>query len=98
VVHTPVHASGRHQVDIFFSIVQHAVLTPNDFVSSENIEKRLRIYEALSNQQPHPLAWKFPRAKLVEFVKRLEAHHTMLDQEQAVLELPDIAQGELLAR
>jgi len=31
VVHTPVHASWLNQVEIYFSIVQRKVLTPNDF-------------------------------------------------------------------
>jgi hypothetical protein len=30
-VHTPVHASWLNQVEIYFSIIQRKVLTPNDF-------------------------------------------------------------------
>lgn len=97
LVHTPVHASWLNQVEIYFSIVQRKVLTPNDFASLEAVEQRLRLYEALSNQQPRPFAWQFTRAKLEEFLKRLEAHGAMLDQCQAVPELPDTDQGELLA-
>jgi len=32
VVHTPVHASWLNQVEIYFSIIQRKVLTPNDFL------------------------------------------------------------------
>lgn len=32
LVHTPVHASWLNQVEIYFSIVQRKVLTPNDFL------------------------------------------------------------------
>jgi hypothetical protein len=32
-VHTPLHASWLNQVEIYFSIVQRKVLTPNDFVT-----------------------------------------------------------------
>jgi hypothetical protein len=32
-VHTPVHASWLSQVEIYFSVVQRKVLTPNDFSS-----------------------------------------------------------------
>jgi len=97
LVHTPVHASWLNQVEIYFSIVQRKVLTPNDFVSLEEVEQRLRLYEALSNQQPCPFAWQFTRAKLAELLKRLEAHGAMLGDGQAVPELPDTEQGELLA-
>ena len=37
VVHTPVHASWLNQVEIYFSIVQRKVLTPNDFASLEAV-------------------------------------------------------------
>jgi hypothetical protein len=77
VVHTPVHASWLNQVEIYFSIVQRKVLTPNDFASLAEVEQRLRLYEALSNQQPRPFEWKFTRAKLIEFLERLEAHKRM---------------------
>ena len=33
LVHTPVHASWLNQVEIYFSIIQRKVLTPNDFAT-----------------------------------------------------------------
>jgi hypothetical protein len=80
LVHTPVHASWLNQVEIYFSIIQRKVLTPNDFVSLAAVEERLRLYETLSNQQPRPFNWKFDRQKLTEFLKRLEAKRTLLGQ------------------
>ena len=77
VVHTPVHASWLNQVEIYFSIVQRKVLTPNDFTSLAEVEQRLLLYEELSNHQPRPFAWKFTRDKLVAFLHRLHAHETM---------------------
>ena len=91
VVHTPVHASWLNQVEIYFSIVQRKVLTPNDFASLEDVEQRLRLYEELSNRQPRPFEWKFTRAKLVEFLKRLEAHGVIIDQGNQAQEAPEIA-------
>jgi DDE superfamily endonuclease len=35
LVHTPVHASWLNQAEIYFSIVQRKVLTPNDFSDLE---------------------------------------------------------------
>jgi DDE superfamily endonuclease len=73
LVHTPVHASWLNQVEIYFSIIQRKVLTPNDFASLEEVEQRLRLYEALSNREPRPFDWKFDRAALQDFLDRLEA-------------------------
>ena len=73
LVHTPVHASWLNQVEIYFSIVQRKVLTPNDFASLDDVEERLRLYEALTNGDPRPFQWKFDRAKLAELLARLEA-------------------------
>jgi DDE superfamily endonuclease len=73
LVHTPTHASWLNQVEIYFSIVQRKVLTPNDFAGLAAVEERLRLYEELSNQEPQPFAWKFDRAKLAAFLERQEA-------------------------
>jgi hypothetical protein len=94
LVHTPVHASGLNHGEISCSSVQRKVLTPHDFASLEEVERRLRLYEVLSNQQPQPFAWQFTRAKLAEFLKRLEAHGVMMDQGQAAQEVSETNQGE----
>src|SRR5574337_246319 len=73
MIHTPVHASWLNQVEIYFSIVQRKVLTPNDFASLDEVEERLRLYEVLSNGEPRPFQWKFDRKKLTAFLERLEA-------------------------
>ncbi len=78
MVHTPVHASWLNQVEIYFSIIQRKVLTPNDFASLEEVEQRLRLYEELSNRQPRPFRWKFDRAALQAFLKKLEAKRTLV--------------------
>jgi hypothetical protein len=97
VVHTPLHASWLNQVEIYFSIVQRKVLTPNDFASLAEVEQRLRLYEALSNRQPHPFERKFTRAKLVEFLNRLHAYEAMRSP-SAVTQAPaDSDQCKLLA-
>jgi hypothetical protein len=72
LVHTPVHASWLNQVEIYFSIIQRKVLTPNDFASLEEVEQRL-LYEELSNRDPQPFRWKFDREKLANFLERLDA-------------------------
>ena len=80
LLHTPVHASWLNQVELYFSIIQRKVLTPNDFVSLAEVEERLRLYEALSNRQPRPFDWKFDRRKLTDFLQRLEAKRVAQQQ------------------
>jgi hypothetical protein len=74
LVHTPVHASWLNQVEIYFSIIQRKVLTPNDFANLNAIRLRLALYEELSNRQPKPFAWKFTRQDLQEWLRRASPH------------------------
>jgi len=78
LVHTPVHASWLNQVEIYFSIIQRKVLTPNDVADLEALRLRLALYEELSNQNPMPFQWKFDRAKLTALLAKLEARQRAL--------------------
>ena len=40
-MHTPVHASWLNQIELYFSILQRKVLTPNDFADLPAVEARL---------------------------------------------------------
>jgi len=74
LVHTPIHASWLNQVEIYFSIIQRKVLTPNDFPTLEAVRVRLRLYEELSNRTPRPFAWKFTRQDMLDWLKRASPH------------------------
>ena len=74
LVHTPMHASWLNQVEIYFSIIQRKVLTPNDFANVDAIRLRLALYEQLSNRTPKPFAWKFTRQDLLNWLKRASPH------------------------
>ena len=78
LVHTPVHASWLNQVEIYFSIIQRKVLTPNDFADLEALRLRLALYEELSNQSLTPFQWKFDRAKLTTLLAKIEARRMAL--------------------
>ena len=78
LVHTPIHASWLNQVEIYFSIIQRKVLTPNDFANLDAIRLRLALYEELSNQRPTPFQWKFDRTKLLALLAKIEAHQQFL--------------------
>ena len=74
LVHTPIHASWLNQVEIYFSIIQRKVLTPNDLATLEDVRMRLALYEELSNRTPRPFAWKFTRQDMLDWLKRASPH------------------------
>jgi hypothetical protein len=74
LLHTPIHASWLNQVEIYFSIIQRKVLTPNDFATLEAVRVRLRLYEELSNSTPRPFEWKFTRQDMLDWLKRASPH------------------------
>ena len=63
-VHLPTHASWRNQIEIFCSIVQRKVLTPNDFPDLAAVARRLLAFEALYNDTAVPFHWRFTRQHL----------------------------------
>jgi hypothetical protein len=71
LVHAPVHASWVNQIEIYFSIVQRKVLTPNDFQSLAQVTKRLTEFERLYNKIAEPFGWKFTRNDLDKLLARL---------------------------
>lgn len=84
MVHTPVHASWLNQVEIYFSIIQRKVVSPNDFTNLTMIEERLANFEAHYNATAGPFKWKFTTADLTELLTRLDQHHlTHNDHAQA---------------
>ena len=74
MVHTPVHASWLNQIEIYFSIVQRKVVTPNDFTSLDQVEDRLTAFEQRYNATARPFRWKFTPADLDDLLARIERH------------------------
>lgn len=72
LVHTPVHASWLNQVEIYFSIVQRKVVTPNDFTSLHELEERLLAFQRRYEQTARPFRWTFTRADLTELLAKLK--------------------------
>jgi len=64
LVHTPVHASWLNQVEIYFSVLQRKVLTPNDFDDLEQLEKTILDFQTLYEKATKPFEWKFSREDL----------------------------------
>jgi hypothetical protein len=72
LVHTPVHASWLNQVEIYFSVLQRKVLTPNDFTATDEIEDRILRFQRHYEQVARPFQWKFTRSDLRDLMERLE--------------------------
>jgi len=71
LVQLPVHASWLNQVEIYFSVVQRKVLTPNDFTDLAEVESRLAAFERRYEQTAEPFEWKFTRSDLTKLLERL---------------------------
>lgn len=76
LIHLPVHASWLNQVEIYFSIVQRKALTPNDFVSLQDVAERILAFQARYERSAAPFEWTFTRADLRRLLKRLGQQQT----------------------
>jgi hypothetical protein len=73
-VHGPVHASWLNQIEIYFSIIQRKVLTPNNFAALAEVEDRLLGFQEHYEQIAAPFEWKFTRADLDALLERFASH------------------------
>jgi hypothetical protein len=74
LTHLPVHASWLDQAEIYFSVIQRKVLTPNDFTGLDQIRDRLAAFEARYNAIARPFTWKFTPTDLGDLLRRIDAH------------------------
>jgi hypothetical protein len=74
LIHLPAHASWLDQAEIYFSVIQRNVLTPNDFTDLDQIRDRLAAFETRYNEIARPFTWKFARTDLSELLRRIDAH------------------------
>ena len=71
LVHAPVHASWLNQIEIYFSIVQRKVLTPNDFPDLNAVAERLLDFQYYWETTARPFEWKFTRHDLAKLLAKL---------------------------
>jgi hypothetical protein len=72
LVHGPVHASWLNQIEIYFSIIQCKVVTPNDFPSLKELEQRIMNFQQYYEQITKPFEWrKFTREDLNKLLKKI---------------------------
>lgn len=73
--------------EIFFSVVQRKVVSPNDFTDLAQIEHRLLDFEKRYNATAKPFQWKFTRDDLRDLLIRIAQH----EQQETDIELPSAA-------
>jgi hypothetical protein len=77
LVHLPVHASWLNQVEIYFSVIQRKVLTPNDFSGLAEVANRLLAFQTYYEQIAKPFEWKYTRADLHELMQKISRQTTV---------------------
>ena len=68
------HASWLNQVEIYFSVVQRKVVSPNDFHTLDEVETRLLDFQQYYEQIATPFEWKFTKDDLNALLERIAAH------------------------
>jgi hypothetical protein len=74
MIHTPRHASWLNQIEIFFSVIQKKVVTPNDFASLDELSATLLGFVDRYNQTARPFGWKFTASDLHDLMNRISPH------------------------
>jgi hypothetical protein len=72
LIHLPVHASWLNQIELYFSIVQRKVLSPNDFTDLAEVAQRLLGFQRRYQQTAMPFDWRYTRADLDRLLRRLD--------------------------
>lgn len=80
-IHTPIHASWLNQIEIYFSIVQRKVLTPNDFTGPHEIERQLLAFQSHYETIAKLFEWNSTRDDLKRVLAKLSTHEK--EQKQA---------------
>jgi len=71
MVHLPVHASWLNQVEVFFSVLQRKLLTPDDFEGLDELEEQILAFEKHYNAAARPFDWRFTRTDLNQLLTRV---------------------------
>jgi len=71
LVHAPIHASWLNQVEIYFSILQRKLLTPNEFPDLDTLAERILEFQSYWQATARPFQWKFTRQDLSDLLHKL---------------------------
>ena len=73
IIHTPVHASWLNQIEIYFSVVQRKLLTPDNAANLDAPHRAAHRFEARYNPAAQPFDWTFNRADIDRLLQRIAA-------------------------
>jgi transposase len=73
MIHLPVHASWLNQVEIYFSVVQRKLLTPDDCAGLDNLAEQITAFQTRYNNAAQPFDWRFGRTDLNQLLHRIAA-------------------------
>ena len=85
MIHTPLHASWLNQIEIFFSVIQKKVVTPNDFDSLGQLSATLLGFVDRYNRTARPFSWKFTASDLHDLMDRISRHEQQDDPQNESL-------------
>ena len=74
MVHLPVPASWLNQVEVYFSVIQRKLLTPDDFEDLDELATQILAFEKHYNAAARPFGWKFTRTDLNRLLTRIRQH------------------------
>jgi hypothetical protein len=72
LVHGPIHASWLNQIEIYFSILQRKVLTPNYFSSLNVLKEHILSFQNYYEEIAKPFEWKFTRNDLKNLFNKIK--------------------------
>jgi transposase len=74
MIHLPVHASWLNQIEVYFSVLQRKLLTPDDSADLGILASQILAFEQRYNAAATPFDWKFTRTDLSKLLTRLARH------------------------
>lgn len=80
MVHLPVHASWLNQVEVYFSVLQRKLLTPDDFGDLDGLADQVLAFEHHYNATARPFDWRFTRSDLNKLLRRIGRHDPFAPQ------------------
>ena len=83
LIHLPTHASWLNQIEIYFSVVQRKVLTPNDLANLEALAESLLAFQERYERVAEPFSWRFTRRDLDRLLSRLAEHQPLMSSTAA---------------
>lgn len=82
-VHTPIHASWLNQVEIYFSVIQRKLLTPNDFPNLATLKTGILNFQEHYEKIAKPFKWKFTKEDMKNILSKISNNQKNLELQAA---------------